>query len=328
MIGKFEVSLGKTQRKNIKDKIRKWPELGALIAFLVIFITFAVIAPKFVSLNNIAGVLTISSELGIMAIGIAFLMIAGEFDLSVSSVYAFSGFLFVMLANSINSILAFFLALAVAGVIGLINGKVTIKTKIPSFIATLGMMMFIRGLLLGLTGGSSVVYKGDNIMPRLLIKYVAAHFRPSHIWFVFLIILMSIVLTKTPYGNWVYATGGKKEVARTMGVDVDKVKLINFIICSILAGFAGIIAITRFKVANASFGTQMELEAIASAVIGGTLMTGGFGTILGAALGAIIMGMLRSGLVMAGAPSYWYEAFVGVILIIAATINLKLRTTS
>ncbi len=297
------------------------------MAFLIIFVTFSLLSSKFASLHNLASILTVTSELGIMSIGIAFLMIAGEFDLSVSSVYAFTGFLFIILANRMNSVAAFFMALMVAAVIGYINGQITIKAKIPSFIATLGTMMFLRGILLGLTGGNSVLYQSDNIMPHILTEYITGHFRPSHIWFIVLIIIMSIILKRTPYGNWVFATGGSEKVARTMGVNTNRVKIINFMVCAVLAGLAGIIAITRFRLANAAFGTRMELEAIASAVIGGTLMTGGFGSILGAALGAIIMGMLRSGLVMAGAPSYWYEAFVGLILIIAATINLKLRNT-
>ncbi|HQE26031.1 MAG TPA: ABC transporter permease, partial [Candidatus Atribacteria bacterium] len=120
---------------------------------------------------------------------------------------------------------------------------------------------------------------------------------------------------------------GKKLVAYTMGVNVARVKTICFMISSALAGLSGVIAISRFKLANVSFGQGMELEAIAAAVIGGTLMSGGYGSIIGAALGAGIMGMVRTGLVMAGVPSYWYNAFVGIILIVAAVVNLKLRST-
>lgn len=314
------------------EKLLTWAEFGAVIAFLVIFIVFSLISDKFLTVNNLAAILTVSAELGIMAIGISFLMIAGEIDLSVSSIYAFTGFIFVILANNFNfsygSLVAFIIAVLIAAMIGLINGMVTIKTRIPSFIATLGMMMFLRGVLLGITGGNSVMYQGDKLIPTIFVKYIVHHFRPSHIWFIVIAIIMSFILNRTAYGNWVFATGGKKEVARTMGVNINKVKVINFIICDVLAGISGIIAINRFHLANAAFGKQMELEAIASAVIGGTLMTGGYGTIIGAALGAIIMGMMRSGLIMAGAPSYWYEAFVGVILIIAATINLKLRSNN
>ena len=306
------------------SQIRRWPEFGVILAFLILFIFFSIFSSKFLTLRNITGILTIVSELGIMAIGVAFLMIAGEFDLSVSSVYALSGFLFVTLANSFNSPVAFIITLAIAAFIGFCNGMITLRAHIPSFITTLGMLLFLRGSLLAITGGESVSYKSDAIMPTLLTRFMGNNFRPSHIWFFLLTLLFSLVLTNTRYGNWVFATGGNKEVARAMGVNVNKVKVTNFMLSSLMASLSGCIVISRFNLANASFGTGMELEAIASAVIGGTLLTGGYGTIIGVFFGAFLMGMMRTGLVMIGAPAYWYQAFVGAILIIAATINLKL----
>ena len=307
------------------SQVRKWPEFGVIFAFLILFIIFSIFSSKFFTLRNITGILTIVSELGIMAIGVAFLMIAGEFDLSVSSVYALSGFLFVTLANKFNSPLAFIITLAVAAFIGFCNGTITLKAHIPSFVATLGTQLIVRGTLLAITGGESVSYKSDIIMPTLLTRFIGNGFRPSHIWFFFLTLLFSLVLTNTRYGNWVFATGGNKAVARAMGVNVNKVKVTNFMLSALMASLSGCIVISRFNLANASFGTGMELEAIASAVIGGTFLTGGYGTIIGVFFGALLMGMMRTGLIMIGAPAYWYQAFVGAILIIAATINLKLR---
>ena len=307
------------------SQIRRWPEFGVILAFLVLLAIFSIFSSNFLTLRNITGILTIVSELGIMAIGVAFLMIAGEFDLSVSSVYAFSGFLFVILANKYNSPLAFVITLAIAAFIGICNGIITLRTHIPSFIATLGMQLLVRGSLLAVTGGESVSYSSDAIMPTILTRFMGFGFRPSHIWFIALTLIFSIILTNTRYGNWVFATGGNREVARAMGVNTNKVKVINFMLSALMASLSGCIVISRFNLANASFGTGMELEAIASAVIGGTFLTGGYGTIIGVFFGALLMGMMRTGLVMIGAPAYWYQAFVGVILIIAATINLKLR---
>jgi len=307
------------------SRIRRWPEFGVILAFSTIFMVFSLLAPKFVTLRNLTGIFTIVSELGIITIGVAFLMIAGEFDLSVSSVYALSGFLFVTLANSFNSLLALIITLMVAACIGFLNGTITLRAGIPSFITTLGTMMFLRGIMLAVTGGRSVVYNGDLIVPTMLTRFIGRGFRPSHIWFLALALFFSLILTRTRYGNWVFATGGKKEVARAMGVNVNRVKVVNFMISSVMAGLAGCIVINRFGVANASFGMGMELEAIASAVIGGTFLMGGYGTIIGAFFGAFLMGMMRTGLVMVGAPAYWYQAFVGAILVIAATINIKLR---
>jgi simple sugar transport system permease protein len=307
------------------SQIRRWPEFGVILAFLALLAIFSIFSSNFLTLRNITGILTIVSELGIMAIGVAFLMIAGEFDLSVSSVYAFSGFLFVTLANKYNSPLAFVITLAIAAFIGFCNGIITLRARIPSFIATLGMMLLLRGSLLAVTGGESVSYSSDAIMPTILTRFIGFGFRPSHIWFLALTLIFSIILTNTRYGNWVFATGGNREVARAMGVNTNKVKVTNFMLSALMASLSGCIVISRFNLANASFGTGIELEAIASAVIGGTFLTGGYGTIIGVFFGAFLMGMMRTGLVMIGAPAYWYQAFVGVILIVAATINLKLR---
>ncbi len=313
----------------LKERLRRKPEFGAVIAFLALFVFFSLVAPRFFSLRNLTSVITITAELGIMTIGASFLMICGEFDLSISGNYATAGFLFVTLGNifsfPLGSVIALFVALGISCLVGLVNAQITLKGRIPSFITTLGMMMFLRGILLGITGGQSISYKGDSIVPTLLTGILAHRFRPSHFWFLCLMVLFTFILNRTVFGNRVYATGGKKEAARTMGVNVDRVKTISFMLCATLAGFSGIVAISRFNIANASFGQGMELEAIAASVIGGTLMTGGYGSVIGAALGAAIMGMVRTGLVMAGAPSYWYSAFVGVILVVAAIMNLRLR---
>ncbi len=132
-------------------------------------------------------------------------------------------------------------------------------------------MMCLRGLLLGITGGSSVSYNADQIVPVVLAKQWGLGLRPSHIWFILLTIIFSIILNRTVFGNRVLAVGGKKEAARTMGVNTDRIKIGSFMITAVLAGLAGITAISRFQLANVTFGQGMELEAIASAVIGGTL---------------------------------------------------------
>lgn len=317
-----------TQREIFKllaTRLRRNPAIGVIGAFIVLFVVFSSLNSLFLSLGNITSMFTLISELGIVTVGVAFLMITGEFDLSVSSVYALSGFLFVVLANNMSSILALIITLGVACVIGFANGIVTVRVGVSSFITTLGTQMFLRGILLAVTGGSSVSYHGDKIVPALLTNPLGWGVRPSHLWFIGVTILFSLILTRTRYGNWVFATGGDREVARAMGVHIDRVKIQNFVISALLAALSGCIVLTRFKIANASFGVGLELEAIAAAVIGGTFLTGGYGTIVGAFFGALIMGMMRTGLIMAGAPAYWYEAFVGAILIVAAAVNLKLH---
>jgi simple sugar transport system permease protein len=301
------------------------PVFGVLIAFIVIFTVFSIIAPEFLTVRSITGIFTLVAELGIIAIGETFLIISGEFDLSAGSVYALAGALFVVISNRTHSLLGLPVSIVAAAGIGLINGLVTMKTKIPSFIATLGMMMMTRGALLVATGGHSLQYQGDPVVHILLTKILKYGFRPSHLWYILLILIFSFILFRTRYGNWVFATGGNKEAARAQGINPDRVKLKNFITCSALAGFSGCIAISRFKFSNVGFGTGYELEAIASSVIGGTFIFGGYGTIIGAGLGTFIVGMIRSGLVLAQVPGYFYRFFVGAVLIIAAIINNRIR---
>lgn len=303
----------------------RYPVFGVFVAFVVIFTTFSIIAAEFFTVRSITGIFSLVAELGIIAIGETLLIISGEFDLSAGSVYAMSGALFVVVSNITHSLFGLAVALAMSVVIGFINGLVTIRTKIPSFIATLGTMMITRGALLAATGGHSLQYEGDPFVHTILSKIVDYGFRPSHLWFLGLTLLFSIILFRTRYGNWVFATGGNQEAARAQGIDVDRVKLKNFMLCAVLSGFSGCIAISRFKFSNVSFGTGYELEAIASSVIGGTYLFGGYGTIAGTALGAFIVGMIRSGLVMAKVPGYYYRIFVGAVLIVAAIINNRIR---
>ncbi|RMF29097.1 MAG: ABC transporter permease, partial [Chloroflexi bacterium] len=143
--------------------------------------------------------------------------------------------------------------------------------------------------------------------------------------FVLIVLIFQVVLTQTRYGNGVYATGGDPGAARALGVNVARTKIINFVLSAMLAALAGIIQFSRFKSVDPLRGQEWELQAIAAAVIGGTLLTGGYGSILGTALGVMLVGMVRSGLVLAGAPAYWYRAFIGVILIAAVIINVRIR---
>jgi simple sugar transport system permease protein len=136
-------------------------------------------------------------------------------------------------------------------------------------------------------------------------------------------VIFGVILRLTRYGNAVLAVGGNREVARAMGISVDRVRLTNFILCALLAGFAGTISASRFHTVAATTGEFMELEAIAAAVMGGCLVTGGYGTILGASLGALLIPAVGAGLIMSGAPAYWYRAFIGVVLVVAAIVNLS-----
>lgn len=302
------------------------PELGVLTAVIVVLLIFSLLSDKFLQPQSIASILVRTAELGIMATGIAFLMIAGEFDLSVSSVFAFVP---VVSALLMQHELPFLSIIAIGGLIaltiGFINSQVALRIGLPSFITSLGTMMFLRGLVLALSRGFLLPFTGNEVAKHLLAGTITGFFRFSVIWSLLTCAIFWFVLVQTRYGNWVFASGGNKNAARMMGTPVELVKTVNFLVCSALAAIAGMIAFARLGMVAPQQGQGMELEAIASAVIGGCLLTGGYGSIVGAYLGAFMIAMIQQGLVLVGAPPYWYTAFVGVLVVVASIINHLVR---
>jgi simple sugar transport system permease protein len=306
--------------------LTKHPEVGVLASFFSIAAVFMVKVPdKFLTLPTLYSILTLAGELGVASLGVAFLMITGEFNLSISSVYAVvpMGVAFMVDLWRVDMLLASVIMLVVAFGIGVLVGYITIKTGIPSFITSLGMMMFLRGILLAVTGGFPVRLEGDHWLTFVLNGPVGdLGLRTSAFWLLLLTAVLAFVLDWTPYGNWTYSVGASANTARELGVSVARVKLINFGLSSLLAGLAGLMAFSRFRIVDPTLGQGLELETITSAVLGGCLLTGGYGSIIGTFLGAFLIAMTRVGLVLAQAPAYWYSAFIGIILIIATIINL------
>jgi simple sugar transport system permease protein len=240
----------------------------------------------------------------------------------VGSILLLSTYIFSSLANrGLAPPLAFLLTLLACTLTGVLNGLITLKLQIPSFITTLGAMMFWRGLVIYLTGGFSLAYKGDVSFLQILGGNPFSMFRNSIIWFLLLTLVLHVVLNRTRYGNWVYATGGNMDAARNVGVPVMRVKMMNFALCSLLAGVAGITNLARFMIVQGQLGTLKELEAIAAAVIGGNLLNGGRGSILGTFVGAVFISMLRTGLIMMGFSSYLYMPLTGVMIVVAVILN-------
>ena len=308
--------------------LRRHPEFGAFAGTIVVFLGFSITATRFLTLDSFAGILTVAAELGIVAAGITFLMISGEFDLSVGSVLGVAAMIFALTVKAGWPVIgSWIVALLASASIGLVNGLIVTKTGIPSFITTLGAMMFWRGILLAVTKGFPIQFFPKTLPPMFfaLNGRFVGQFRTSALWFLGIILLINLILVRTRYGNAVYATGGNRDAARVLGVATDKVKLINFVISAVLAGLAGCIQFARFLSIDPTRGVGLELEAIAAAVIGGTLLTGGAGNLVGTLFGVLLVGMVRSGLVQAGAPAYWYQAFVGLIVVVAVIVNTRLR---
>jgi simple sugar transport system permease protein len=306
------------------------PETGALFGAVVMFVIFAFIAPSsdtFTSRIALAGLLSITAELGIVAMAVTLLMIAGHFDLSVGSVLGFSSFIvpYLMLHYGYSVWVAALIALAVAISIGLINGMLVVTTRIPSFIVTLGTLLIWRGVLLGISGGEPAHVEQQSFLFKMFSYRIESGpfrgYQVSVLWFIGVMVVLSFILLRTRFGNWIFASGGNERSARSMGVPVDRVWLVLFVLTAIAAFLSGLIQVGRFNVVEATRGQGYELQAIAAAVIGGARLNGGYGSVLGAGLGALMIAMIQQGLVLSGIASYWLQVAVGALIIGAVIVN-------
>ena len=264
------------------------------------------------------------SELGIVAIGITMLIISGEFDLSVGSISAMGALLVSKLYGAgLNPFLALAIALIAGVVLGWFNGFVTVKFALPSFIVTLATMMGYRGLIYVITEGTPIGFPVFETHP-IFYKIIAGELRLFPIpliWLIALTIIFILVLNYRRFGNHVFAVGGSTETARAMGINTGKTKIYCFMILGLLSSFVGILRVTRVRSFHSLQGEGIALMAIAAAVIGGTLLKGGVGTILGAVLGTIVIVLLKYGLIMSGIGAYIYNLVLGGVIIVVVILN-------
>jgi simple sugar transport system permease protein len=310
-------------KRNSWNKLITRPETGVTIGLIVVWSIFYILSPKFLWPANIGSICTVAAEMGTIAVGMAFLQISGETDLSVGSVYVFVPTIMIQSAQALHLpvFIGFLIAMAFAALVGFINGTITLRFKLPSFIVTLSTMMLLSGLLLAITSGFITQVSDENIWFTILAKRFG-DFRISVVWMLLIVFFFHFMLNSTTYGNWVFATGGNETIARKMGINTLRVKMTNFIVCSMLAGFAGCISTARVYSVNPSVGFDLMFDAMASGIIGGCLLSGGRGSIIGTLLGVLLLSSVNSGLILAGASPYWYRAFVGAIILVVVIINL------
>ncbi len=319
----------------VRAKLVDFPEVVALISFLIIFFFFAIRAENFLSPVSLTNILTIASIKGIFVVGVAMLMISGEFDLSVGSTLAVTAYAFALnLVSGMSPILAMILALSVSALLGLINGLIVTRTGIPSFITTLGTLLAYRGIARALGGGDFARYTGDK--PFLFtilngeftflnqLSTPAGSARMTIVWFVLFVIIASLVMRRARYGNWVYATGGSRDAALAQGVRTNFVIITNFVITAVLAGFAGLVQFASRPAVDPLRGEGWELIGVAACVIGGIWLTGGYGTIIGAAIGIVLLQMVEQGLILIGVDVQLFQATIGFILILAVIVSTYL----
>jgi len=308
-------------------RIIRVPELMVLLAILVVIIGFVIMAPStFLSARNIGAFLTASAQLGVVAVGAAILIIAGEFDISVGSNYAFTGIVIGLLCTSggLPTWLAVIIGLMISTSIGLSNGLITLAARIPSFITTLGTWLVWFGLTLAASKGFFVSVRPHDPFIELFGGLLGYQFYASIFWWLGIGIVAIVLLGRTAIGNWIFAVGGNAEAARAVGVPASRVKLFAFSLIGLLAGVSSLFTLGQQGSMAPLYGQNLALQAIAASVIGGCSLSGGAGSVVGAMLGAVLMSMINSGLILAGAPTFWYQTFVGAIVLVAVVINTSI----
>lgn len=314
------------------------PEIGALIAAVVIYLFFFAVAPAFRSPEAFATILYASSLIGIVAVAVGLLMIGGEFDLSAGVAVVTYALTAAMLCYQFNLNLwvGVALALALSMCVGFINGFLVVRTGIPSFLITLGTFFVLQGVNLGVTKLVTGAVATQNVSDMEGFSSAKALFSSSFtvfgvdvkitvIWWILFTLVATWTLNRTRIGNWIYAVGGNAASARAVGVPVNRVKIGLFMGVGFLAWFSGMNQLFAFNTIQAGGGVGQEFLYIIAAVVGGTLLTGGYGSAVGTALGAFIFGMTQQGIVFAGWDPNWFKAFLGVMLLLAVAVNLAVK---
>ena len=314
------------------------PELASVIGAIVVFVFFSAQSSVFSSAAGISNWLDIASTYGIMAVAVGLLMIGGEFDISAGVMTGTAGLTIAILATKYgwNVWLAMAAALAIALVVGVFNGVVVIRTGLPSFIVTLGTFLSLQGANLGVTKlvtGTVQVrglaqaggYDGAFALLGGTINVLGTNFRVSILWWIAVTAVASWVLLRTRVGNWIFSVGGSAPAARNVGVPVARTKIGLFMATSAAAWLVGVMAAIRFTSVQANAGIGLEFEFIIAAVIGGCLLSGGYGTAVGASVGALIYGMTKQGIVYAQWDNDWFKLFLGAMLLFATLANSAVR---
>ncbi len=314
------------------------PEIGSLIGAVVLFVVFAVASSNFYALSGISNWLDPASLFGIMAVGVALLMIGGHFDLSAGVMTGTAGLVTAITTTQwgLNIWVALLLSLAICLGVGFLNGFMVTRTGLPSFIITLATFLMLQGLNLALTklitgtvsvGGMATVPFYDTVQPIFAskISLFGVDFKIQIVWWIVITAIGAWVLAKTRFGNWTFAVGGDPVASRNVGVPAVRTTITLFMIVGACAWLVGTLKLLVQTSVQTSQGFGEELIYIVAAVIGGCLLTGGYGSVIGASIGALIFGMTNQGIVYAGLDSDWFKFFLGAMLLLAVLANQFVR---
>ncbi|WP_286959711.1 ABC transporter permease [Arsenicicoccus sp. UBA7492] len=325
-------------RRSPVNLLLRRPEIGSLIGALAVFALFVAIAPAFRNISNVGTILYGSATIGIMAVGVAVLMIGGEFDLSTGVAATTSG-LTAALASwnfGLNVWVGVILALVVSLAIGAFNGWLLMRTGLPSFLVTLGTFFVLQGANLGITrlvtgnvastsitdmqgwDSAKAVFATTFTIGTVSIKMLV-------LFWILLTAIAAYVLLRTRVGNWIFAVGGDAAAARAVGVPVTAVKIGMFMFVGFCAWMLGMHLLFEYSVVQSGEGVGKEFIFIIAAVVGGCLLTGGYGSVVGAAIGALVFGMTQLGINYANWNPDWFRTFLGVLLLVATLVNMYVK---
>jgi len=319
-------------------RLLKRPEVGALVAAIAVFVFFALATDTFATPRGASTWLQSSSTIGIMAVAVALLMIGGEFDLSAGAMTGFTGLAVGVMTTEygLNIWVAMLVSLALALTVGFLNGLMVMRTGLPSFIVTLGTFFVLQGIDLALVKvliGQVAIQGMTNVpfydQPKKIfgssVEVGGANLYASVFWWVLVAAIATWVLLRTRAGNWIFAVGGAQQASRQVGVPVERTKIALFMTTSGAGWLVGMLLLFTTSTVQSNTGVGQEFIYIICAVVGGCLLTGGYGSAVGAALGALIYGMTYQGIIYAGWDNNWLRAFLGIMLLGAVLLNEWVR---
>ena len=308
------------------------PEVGSLIGMIAVLVFFSIFGgANFLSAGGSASWLNVASELGIIALPVGLLMIAGHLDLSIGSMIPASSMTIAILSGhyGLPIVVGIFAALGLGLAVGFINGVLVIRTKVPSFVVTLATLFALAGLTLGLSvilsGSTSVALKSGPTAKLLFGDYLGGKFQVTLFWWIAIILIVGFILNFSRFGNWILAMGGDAVSARNAGIPTDRVTIALFMSSGLCAAFVGMSQTILYNSAQVAAGQSFIFNSIIAVVIGGVLLTGGYGSVVGIVLGTLTFSIVNQGIFYTGFDANWASLIIGVLLLAAVLMNNTFR---
>ena len=316
---------------NKSKELVKLREFGVLLVLFALVVVLAITTTTFLTAGNIINVMRQAVEIGIMAIGMTYVIVSAEIDLSVGSIFGVTAMLGAMiLRTGAPPTLAFIAAIGAGLAIGMFNGILTAKAGMPAFIVTLGTMLFFRSAAFAISGGMSIGNFPAGSMGSWVFT-MGTNIGPIPIQVIIMLVvyvIAAVVMKKTKFGFETYATGGNHRAAMLGGINVDRVKITCFMISGGVSALAGMISISFLRSVPTTAGAGREMDVIAAVILGGAALSGGRGSVIGTFLGAIMMSVIRNGMVLWRVPAFWQSGSIGVVIILAVLLDKIISRSS